>query len=71
MAIRHRRSLEPELASLLHGAATRALEARAAGDRRYLARFEHEIATAWSARRPRTLNAAFPGAMLVASRGET
>ena len=54
---RRRRGLEPRLASLLCAAARRALVARAAGDRRYLWRFEREIAHALSARSPEAARA--------------
>jgi hypothetical protein len=42
--------VEPWMASMLHAAALCALEARAAGDRRYLQRFEREVAAEWRAR---------------------
>jgi hypothetical protein len=49
-ALRRRRRVEPWLATLLHASARRAIEARAAGDRRYLLRFERELAAAWKER---------------------
>lgn len=45
-AIRHQRLLDAADAALLHRAARNALAARAAGERRYLRCFEHEVATA-------------------------
>ncbi len=49
-ALRRRgRKIEPHEASFLCEAARRAIAAREAGDRRYLAHFEHEIARAWGA----------------------
>jgi hypothetical protein len=44
--LRARRELEPSLASLLHRLAREAIARRAAGDRRYLAGFERELARA-------------------------
>ena len=43
---RHRRAITPAQASLLCDAARRAIAAREAGDRRYLSRFEREMAAA-------------------------
>jgi hypothetical protein len=51
-ALRARRSLAPGEPSMLHGAACRAIEARARGDRRYLLGFEREVAAALAGRRP-------------------
>ena len=48
-ALRARRSLEPWQPGLLHRAASAALEARERGDRRYLQRFERELAAALAA----------------------
>jgi hypothetical protein len=48
-ALRHAR-MAPWMASMLHAAACRAIEARAQGERRYLQTFEREIATEWKAR---------------------
>jgi hypothetical protein len=48
--LRSRRTLETAEASLLHRAARRAIEARSAGDRRYLKHFEDEVASLWSRR---------------------
>ena len=42
--LRHVRQLDPEQGKWLHDAARRAIAARAEGDRRYLKRFEREIA---------------------------
>ncbi|HEY6868102.1 MAG TPA: hypothetical protein VI792_12645 [Candidatus Eisenbacteria bacterium] len=50
-ALRDRRSLEPWLPAVLHETACRAIAARARGDRRYLRRFEREVAAALAARR--------------------
>jgi hypothetical protein len=44
--IGHQRNLGTADAALLHRAAKMALEARAGGERRYLLRFEHEVAAA-------------------------
>ena len=43
------RQLDPAHGKLLHEAARRAVEARAGGDRRYLQRFEREVAESWRA----------------------
>jgi hypothetical protein len=42
-ALRHTGSVAPRVGELLHAAARRAIEARGAGDRRYLQGFEREI----------------------------
>lgn len=42
--------MTPWMSSMLHAAALRALAARASGDRRYLMRFEQEVAAEWRAR---------------------
>ena|SRR5881628_3551052 len=49
LALRRQKALESAHSSLLHAAARRAIERRAHGDRRYLQRFEREIAEAWRA----------------------
>lgn len=51
--LRHRRRVEVAEATLLHQAARRALEAREGGDRRYLVRFEREVAEELSRTRRR------------------
>jgi len=51
-SLRRRRSLEATHSALLSGAARRAIAARDAGDRRYLQRFEREIAEACAGREP-------------------
>jgi hypothetical protein len=48
-ALRYAR-LTPWMSSMLHAAALRALAAREAGDRRYLQRFEREVAAEWNQR---------------------
>jgi hypothetical protein len=45
--VRYLKQLDHPQAKLLHDAARRAIEARASGDRRYLQRFEREIAETW------------------------
>ena len=45
--IRQRARVEPEHGKLLNELARRAVAAREAGDRRYLSRFEHEVASAF------------------------
>ena len=50
-ALRDRRTLEPWQPALLHETACRAIAARDRGDRRYLRRFEREVAAALAARR--------------------
>lgn len=52
-AIGRQRALAAADAALLHRAARRALAARAAGERRYLRHFEHEVAAAVRERPPR------------------
>ena len=49
--LRLRRALEPWEPAMLHDAARRAIEARERGDRRYLLRFEREVAGALAGRR--------------------
>jgi hypothetical protein len=49
-ALHYAQGLTPRAGELLHEAARRALAARAAGDRRYLQRFEREVAGALAAR---------------------
>src|SRR5690349_20824054 len=46
------KQLDAAQGKLLHEAARRAIEARANGDRRYLQRFEREVAETWTAFRP-------------------
>jgi hypothetical protein len=48
-ALRHLKRLDGAQAKLLHDAARRAVEARTRGDRRYLKRFEREVAERLSA----------------------
>lgn len=59
-AMHRQQALDAGDAALLHRAACRALAARAAGDRRYLRRFELEVAAASHERRPAGLGGA-PG----------
>ena len=54
-ALRHAERLEAPWPTLLHEAARRAVEARAAGRRTYLSGFEKEIEKAWSQRTRRAL----------------
>ncbi len=48
-ALKRATSVPPRLSQALHSAAARAIERRAEGDRRYLARFEREMTEAWRA----------------------
>lgn len=53
-ALARRRRLTPRDAAFLSGIARAAVAARAAGDRRYLARFEREVAQRYGTRAPRS-----------------
>jgi hypothetical protein len=59
--LRHARQLDPAQGKWLHDVARRAIAARASGDRRYLRRFEREVAEPWRGREaPRMDEAILP-----------
>jgi len=53
---RRLKRLDAAQGKLLHEAARRAIEARASGDRRYLQRFEREVAETWKPSRSTTVD---------------